>query len=141
MNIDQEKAIVGSLPSLYPMMREEEEQAIWTVLKVLNCFEKSNSSNVSDINVGTTEAISRQAALNALTEYGNGQAVYISVKEAVRRIEQLPPIQPVIVPCDYAKACNEATMDKLTSAVAYYDVLEELRKHGYVLVDMREVTT
>ena len=85
------------------------------------------------------DLISRQAALNALTEYGYGQTVYISVKEAVRRIEQLPPIQPVIVPCDYAKACNEATMNKITSAVAYYDALEELRKHGYVLVDMREV--
>ena len=40
------------------------------------------------------DTISRQAAIDALTEYGNGQAVYISVKEAVRRIEQLPPIQP-----------------------------------------------
>ena len=57
MNIDQEKSIVESLPSIYPMMREEEEQAIWTVLKVLNCFEKSNSSNVSDINVGSGEII------------------------------------------------------------------------------------
>lgn len=57
MNIDQEKSIVESLPSIYPMMREEEEQAIWTVLKVLNCFEKSNSLNVSDINVGSGEII------------------------------------------------------------------------------------
>ncbi len=57
MNIDQEKSIVESLPSIYPMMREEEEQAIWTVLKVLNCFEKSNSSNVPDINVGNKEII------------------------------------------------------------------------------------
>lgn len=84
---------------------------------------------------------SRQAAIDRLAEYGNGRAVYIGVDTAIGCIERLPPIQPVIVPCDYAKACNEATMDKLTSAVAYYDVLEELRKHGYVLVDMREVTT
>ena len=88
-----------------------------------------------------SDLISRQAAIDRLTEYGNGRAVFISVGEAIIRIEQLPPAQPVIVPCDYVKACNEATMDKVTSAVLYLDVLEELKKHGYVLVDMREVTT
>ena len=41
-----------------------------------------------------SDAISRQAAINSLTEYGNGRAVFISVGEAVIRIEQLPPIQP-----------------------------------------------
>ena len=40
------------------------------------------------------DLISRQAAIDALTEYGNGRAVYISVEEAVRRIEQLPSAQP-----------------------------------------------
>ena len=56
-------------------------------------------------------------------------------------IDAQPTIHPVIVPCDYAKACNDVTMNKITSAVAYFDALEELRKHGYVLVDIREVTT
>ncbi len=46
----------------------------------------------------TTEAdsdtISRAKAIDALTEYGNGRAVFISVGEAVIRIEQLPPAQP-----------------------------------------------
>ena len=41
-----------------------------------------------------SDAISRQQAINSLTEYGNGRAVFISVGEAVIRIEQLPPIQP-----------------------------------------------
>ena len=36
---------------------------------------------------------SKQAAIDALSEYGNGRAVYISVEEAVRRIEQLPSAQ------------------------------------------------
>ena len=40
------------------------------------------------------QLILRQAAIDALTEYGNGRAVFISVGEAVIRIEQLPPIQP-----------------------------------------------
>ena len=41
-----------------------------------------------------TDTISRQAAIEALTEYGNGRAVFISVGEAVIRIEQLPPAEP-----------------------------------------------
>ena len=43
--------------------------------------------------------------------------------------------QPEIIPCDYVKACNEATNYKMISAVSYLEVLEELKKHGYVLVD------
>ena len=39
------------------------------------------------------ELISRQQAIDALTEYGNGRAVFISVGEAVIRIEQLPPAE------------------------------------------------
>ena len=46
------------------------------------------------------DTIYRQAAIDALTEYGNGRAVYISVEEAFRRIEQLPSAQPEIKnPC------------------------------------------
>ena len=49
------------------------------------------STNLAEVG---TDCISRQAAIDALTEYGNGRAVFISVGEAVIRIEQLPPIQP-----------------------------------------------
>lgn len=41
-----------------------------------------------------SDLISRQAAINSLTEYGNGRAVFISVGEAVIRIENLPPAEP-----------------------------------------------
>lgn len=51
-----------------------------------------------------SDLISRQAAIEALTEYGNGRAVFISVGEAVIRIEQLPPAEPQIIRCkDCAK--------------------------------------
>lgn len=43
--------------------------------------------------------IDRQAAIDRLTEYGNGRAVFISVGEAIIRIKQLPPIQPEIMRC------------------------------------------
>ena len=47
--------------------------------------------------------IDADAAIESLTEYGNGRAVYIGVEEAVRRIEQLPPAQPEIVRCKDCK--------------------------------------
>ena len=103
--------------------------------------EKELSTNLAEVG---TDAISRQQAIDIAKDLTITVEGYEMHNQAVMNycadIMQLPPIQPVIVPCDYAKACNEVTMDKLTSAVAYYDVLEELRKHGYVLVDMREVT-
>lgn len=40
------------------------------------------------------ETISKQDAIEELTEYGNGRTLYISVKEAVRRIKLIPPIKP-----------------------------------------------
>ena len=49
------------------------------------------------------DLISRQAASDALTEYGNGRAVFISVGEAVIRIENLPSAEPEIIRC---KDCN-----------------------------------
>lgn len=47
-----------------------------------------------DINVPTNDCINRQGAIDELTEYGNGRAVYISVEEAVRRMEKLPSALP-----------------------------------------------
>lgn len=43
------------------------------------------------------DLIDRQGAIDTLTEYGDGRTVYISVEEAVRRIGQLPSIQPKTV--------------------------------------------
>ena len=45
--------------------------------------------------------IDADAAIESLTEYGNGRAVYISVEEAVRRIEQLPSAQPDLGKYEY----------------------------------------
>ena len=97
--------------------------------------------DVPDTNVGDT--ISRQEAIKALDKRFDSIPMEqtTEILSLRRDLRELPPTQPVIVPCNYVKACNEATMDKLTSAVLYLDVLEELKKHGYVLVDMREVTT
>jgi len=41
-------------------------------------------------------------------------------------------------PCDYAKACAEVSMNNLASAYSYYQVLEEFKKYGYMLVDMNK---
>ncbi len=90
-----------------------------------------------DNNVGATDLISRRAALDGLEELPLDYGRYDSA-DVEYMLEQLP--QKPITPCNYVEACNKATMGKITSAVAYFDALEELRKHGYVLVDMRKVT-
>lgn len=83
-----------------------------------------------------TDCISRQAAIMdaeswvAVDEYEKHLK-----KNVVEWLKEFPPAQPEIIPCDYVKACNEATNYKMISAVSYLEVLEELKKHGYVLVD------
>ena len=91
------------------------------------------------------DLISRQAAIDAINEAmigktcdTDGTRMASITNEYV--IKRLPSAGPGIKPCDYVKACMEVSMGKLTSAYYYLDALEELKKHGYVLVDMREVT-
>ena len=95
------------------------------------------------------DLISRQAAIDALrqqaetmSEWSNRYAEQRKgVLTAVNIVEDLPPAQPAIVPCNYVEACNVATMDKPISAYTYLSVLAELKDHGFVLVDMREATS
>ena len=61
---------------------------------------KESGDLVKDL---VNDCISRQDAIDALTEYGNGRAVFISVGEAVIRIEQLPSAQPEIIRCKDCK--------------------------------------
>ena len=80
--------------ALLRRMQEPEAYEPQITEEACEALELASKALGTDTNVGTTDAISRQAAIDGLAEYGNGRAVYISVKEAVRRIEQLPPIQP-----------------------------------------------
>ena len=89
-----------------------------------------------------TDLISRQAAIDRLTEYGNGRAVFISVGEAVIRIEQLPPAQPERINGHWIKIspaniyeCSECGKNVMTNDICAYDFC-----HGCG-ADMREVTT
>ncbi len=61
------------------------------------------------------------------------------LQQAIVMVQDADTIQSSIVPCNYVEACNKATMNSVTSAIVYMNVLEELKKHGYVLVDMGEV--
>ena len=51
------------------------------------------------------------SAIESLTEYGNGRAVYISVEEAVRRIEQLPSAQSDVIRCKDCAYCDSDVVD------------------------------
>ena len=55
-----------------------------------------------DLPNACTDAISRQAAIDKITEYGSGDVTCMSVGELKRRIEQLPSAQPEQrwIPCD-----------------------------------------
>ena len=75
-----------------------------------------------------TDTISRKAAIEALTEYGNGRAVFISVGEAVIRIEQLPPAQPERIKGHWVKIspaniyeCSECGKNVMTNDICAYD--------------------
>ena len=57
-------------------------------------FESSEEEKSKDCTYKDT--IKRQDAIDVLTEYGNGRVVYISIEEAVRRIEQLPSVQSTL---------------------------------------------
>ena len=90
-----------------------------------NGMENLLGTNLAEVG---TDCISRQAAIDALErakqnihhniERAIGDAICEVLDTVESGIKQLPPIQHVIVPCDYVKACNEATMNKLTSAGA-----------------------
>lgn len=59
--------------------------------------------------------IDADAAIESLTEYGNGRVVYIGVEEAVRRIEQLPSAQPERKDAVEKAVAVEAISDELMS--------------------------
>lgn len=59
------------------------------------------------------DLIDRQAAIDEITEYGSGDAIYMSVVELKRRIEQLPSAQPEV-----AKDINVPTNDCISRQAA-----------------------
>ena len=112
----------------------EQRKGVLTAVNIVEDLPPAEPANTSEI-PNSSDTISRAKAIEAV----NSLTYPSSLVDVKRKLADLPPAEPVIVPCNYVKACNEATMDKLTSAVLYLNVLEELKKHGYVLVDMREV--
>lgn len=83
--------IMDSLVKEYNRKRTNDGLKLAWIEKAVNDV-KPALADLPDKNVG--ELISRQEAIDALAEYGNGRAVYIGVEEAVRRIEQMPSAEP-----------------------------------------------
>lgn len=76
------------------------------------------------------DIISRQAAIDALTEYGNGRSVYIGVEEAVRRIEQLTSVQPQYEELTPEEAASEIASGSIMSASYWLDLMIRLKQNG-----------
>ncbi len=100
---------------------------------------ENNELSTNSASLGT-DCISRQAAIDALTEYGNGRAVFISVGEAVIRIEQLPTIQPdnglqklADEIASFKRCFKSENSDYLTGYLSALSVVEGM------IADMREV--
>lgn len=86
------------------------------------------------------DLISRQAAKDMIKNHKSDFSTEKDYRTARACVNAVPPAQPVIVPCDYAKACNKVAMNRITSAVVYMEILEDFKEYGYVLVDMRGST-
>ena len=85
--------------------------------------------------------IDADAAIESLTEYGNGRAVYISVEEAVRRIEQLPSAQPETncseIPNNSDTISRQQSVDTLRKMQTY----KLFAGDDMILVDKAQVQT
>lgn len=55
------------------------------------------------MNDTSNDCISRQAAVDEITEYGSGDATFVSVGELKRRIAHLAPAPPEIIRCGDCK--------------------------------------
>jgi hypothetical protein len=71
---------------------EEEQKLVWE--KLNNSNQEDCNKLAKDTNVPCKDTISRQAAIDEITEYGSGDTIYMSVVELKRRIERLPSTQP-----------------------------------------------
>ena len=67
-----------------------EEGFIGTLGQLLSVQPETNCSEFPN----NSDTISRQQAIDEITEYGFGDTIYMSVAELKRRIEQLPSAQP-----------------------------------------------
>ena len=86
------KQAIDALDKRFDDVPTELTAEILQLRRDLRELPSSVQPDVPDTNVGDT--ISRQAAIDRLIEYGYGRAVYISVAEAVIRIEELPSAEP-----------------------------------------------
>ena len=99
-------------------------------------YEKEDDDGET-ITITDSDTIARRATKDMINNHRCDFSTEKDYRTAMACVNAIPPMQSVIVPCNYVEACNIATMDKSTSAVWYLEVLEELKKHGYVLVDAR----
>ena len=109
MNKKMAREIVESLPSLYPLMTADEEEAIWTVLAT-----NSNTENDGD-------CISRQQAIDAFNARlgelvvggeENAKSVEMYLNKVIEKIEALPSAQPEQNLDEWCDSCKEYDKEK-----------------------------
>lgn len=103
MNIAQEKMIVESLPSLYPLQGYEEA----AIKAVIGAISSNHENDLPDTNVGDT--ISRKKAVEALDK--RFDSIPMDQTTAIlllrRDLRELPPAEPQIIRCKECRHRDE----------------------------------
>lgn len=76
------------------------------------------------------DMISRQEAIDEITEYGDSAIVYISVGEIKRRLEQLPSAEAERKPGRWIPQDHNKVLGNITTCLYYYPVCSECGHTG-----------
>lgn len=83
------------------------ELAMWAPIEAV-VIEGDETTNTGDI-------INREAAINEITEYGDSNVLYMSVREARRRLENLPSAKKEITLEDVKAYCKPRCLQIVTT--------------------------
>ena len=106
MSFEQEKMIVESLPSLYPLQKFEEE--------AINALV---SLQIDDDTISRKEAIKEVSRNIPVKNWKDVARVVELMKIFADRIKQLPPVQPEIIRCKDCKHYKEWESEFTPNAV------------------------
>ena len=101
---------LSEIRSNYDCLDEDEEPYYRALSEVIKMLSQHTDGDM----------ISRQAAIDEITEYGSGDTIYMSVGELKRRIEHLPPAQPERKPGRWIPQDHNKVNGMASTAVYYY---------------------
>lgn len=80
------------------------------------------------------DLISREAVKEMMKNHRVDFSTEKDYRTAKACANAVPPADSELIKCDYVKACNEVTMNKIFSAWRYLAMLDDFEEYGYILV-------